>query len=96
MLFHLFLEQVLPGADCGSLPVRAPHAYPGGGVSYSVYKGLDGVSFVHIVSMDGKAGDNPISQLAAFKAFQAGIRDRVEEPPVLLDLEGESIGSYGA
>jgi hypothetical protein len=46
--------------------------------------------------MDGKAGDNPVSQLAAFKAFQADIRDRVEEPPVLLDLEGESIGSYGA
>jgi hypothetical protein len=65
------------------------------GVSYSVFKGLDGVSFVHIVSMDGKAGDSPISQLAAFKAFQAGIRDRVEEPPVTLDLEGEAIGSYG-
>lgn len=65
------------------------------GVTYSVFKGLDGVSFVHVVSMDGKAGDNAISQLAAFKAFQAGIRDRVEEPPVLLDLEGESVGSYG-
>ena len=65
------------------------------GVSYSVFKGQDGVSFVHIVSMDGKAGENPINQLAAFKAFQANIRDRVEEAPVLLDLEGESVGSYG-
>jgi hypothetical protein len=65
------------------------------GVGYSVFKGLDGVSFVHVVSMDGKAGDNPISQLAAFKAFQDGIRDRVEEAPVLLDLEGEAVGSYG-
>lgn len=65
------------------------------GVSYAVFKGLDGVSFFHIVSVDPKAGDNPITQLSAFKAFQAGIRERCEEPPVSTDLESESIGSYG-
>jgi len=65
------------------------------GVSYAVFKGLDGVSFLHIVSVDSKAGDNPIPQLAAFKAFQAGIRERCEEPPLTTDLEAESIGSYG-
>jgi hypothetical protein len=65
------------------------------GVSYAVFKGLDGVSFLHIVSADPKAGDNPIPQLTAFKAFQAGIRERCAEPPVTTDLEEESIGSYG-
>ena len=65
------------------------------GVSYAVFKGLDGVSFMHIVSVDTKTGDNPIPQLSAFKAFQAGIRERCEEPPVSTDLEAESIGSYG-
>ena len=71
------------------------HGKAPAGVSYAVFKGLDGVSFLHIVSVDPKAGDNPISQLSAFKAFQAGIRERCEEAPVLTDLEAESIGSYG-
>jgi hypothetical protein len=66
------------------------------GVSYTVYKGQDGVSFVHIVSVAAGSGENPITQLAAFKAFQAGIRERCEEAPVSMDLEGEAIGSYGA
>ena len=65
------------------------------GVSYAVFKGLDGVSFLHIVSVEATTGDNPIPQLTAFKAFQAGIRERCEEPPVTTDLEAESIGSYG-
>ena len=65
------------------------------GVSYAAFKGLDGVSFVHIVSVAAAGGESPIAQLAAFKAFQAGIRERCEELPVTTDLEGESIGSYG-
>jgi hypothetical protein len=64
------------------------------GVSYAVFKGLDGVSFVHIVTVK-TTGDNAISQLAAFKAFQAGIRDRCAQAPVKTDLEETSIGSYG-
>jgi hypothetical protein len=39
--------------------------------------------------------ENPITQLAAFKAFQAGIRERCEERPVSTDLESDAIGSYG-
>jgi len=65
------------------------------GVSYAAFKGLDGVSFLHIVSIDAKTGSSPISQLAAFKAFQAGIRDRCEEQPITTDLEETPIGSYG-
>jgi len=65
------------------------------GVSYAAFKGLDGATFVHIVSLETGTAESPISQLSAFKAFQAGIRDRCEEPPVTTDLEAESIGSYG-
>jgi hypothetical protein len=65
------------------------------GVSYAVFKGLDGVSFFHIVTAKTKPADNPIPKLSAFKAFQAGIRERCAEPPVTTDLEEQSIGSYG-
>jgi hypothetical protein len=65
------------------------------GVSYSVFKGLDGVTFVHSVSIKTGSVENPISQLSAFKAFQAGIRDRCEELPVTTDFEEEPIGTFG-
>jgi hypothetical protein len=65
------------------------------GVSYSVFKGIDGVTFMHVVSVDTGVAENPITQLAAFKAFQAGIRERCEERPVSTDLESDAIGSYG-
>jgi hypothetical protein len=65
------------------------------GVSYAVFKGLDGVTFVHIVSIAEGKVESPISRLTAFKAFQAGIRDRCDELPVTTDLEEVSIGSYG-
>ena len=66
------------------------------GVSYAAYRGQDGVSFVHVVSVAAGSGESPIAQLAAFKAFQAGIKERCEELPVTTDLEEEPIGSYGA
>ena len=36
---------------------------------------------------------NPLLALAAFKAFQEGIRDRCVEPPVVTELT--VVGSYG-
>ena len=63
------------------------------GTSYSVFKGADGVTFMHVVSVE--VAENPITQLAAFKAFQAGIRERCEEAPVSTDLAADAIGSYG-
>lgn len=60
------------------------------GLHYASFKLADGVSFVHIVSMDGVR--NPLGELAAFKAFTAQIRDRCEEPPVPVDLT--AVGSY--
>jgi hypothetical protein len=51
----------------------------------------DGVSFVHVVSHESD-GDNPLAELAAFKAFVAEIQDRCTEPPVRSELS--EVGSY--
>ena len=57
------------------------NAKPLAGVRYQTHKLPDGVSFVHLAAHDGQ-GDNPLVQLASFKAFVANIRDRCDEPPV--------------
>jgi len=62
------------------------------GLRYATFKQDDGVSFVHIASIETENGDNPLSQLPTFKAFQAQIKERCAEPPVVTDLE--EIGSY--
>jgi hypothetical protein len=62
------------------------------GLRYATFKLADGVSFVHIASIETADGRNPLAQSRAFKAFQAGINDRCEEPPVAVDLT--EVGSY--
>jgi hypothetical protein len=62
------------------------------GLRYATFKQSDGVSFVHIASIETETGVNPLSQSPAFQAFQAGIHDRCEEQPVAVDLE--EVGSY--
>jgi hypothetical protein len=62
------------------------------GLRYATFKLDDGVSFMHIVSLESADGSNPLSELPAFKAFTADIRDRCDEPPVAVDLQ--LVGSY--
>ncbi len=62
------------------------------GLRYASFKLDDGVSFVHIVSLEAADGGNPLAESAAFKAFTARIRDRCEESPVAVDLT--EVGSY--
>jgi hypothetical protein len=66
---------------------QAPEAF-----SYATYKLPDGVSFVHI-AINNTNEKSPLSGLAAFKAFQAGIKDRCDEQPVV--SAATEIGSYG-
>jgi hypothetical protein len=63
------------------------------GLRYASFKLSDGVSFVHIASIETADGSNPLAQSAAFKSFQAGIKDRCDEEPVASELT--EIGSYG-
>ena len=44
---------------------------------------LDDDSFIHFVETDADDGARAIPALAAFKAFQSGIRERCLEPPQL-------------
>jgi hypothetical protein len=43
---------------------------------------LDDGSFVHFVETDASDGASPLPKLAAFQAFQSGIRERCVEPPL--------------
>jgi hypothetical protein len=62
------------------------------GLRYASFKLADGVSFVHIATIDTADGSNPLTQTAAFKAFQAGIKDRCDEQPVASELS--EVGAY--
>ncbi|MEO7913255.1 MAG: hypothetical protein ABIV47_26705 [Roseiflexaceae bacterium] len=63
------------------------------GLRYVTFKLEDGVSFMHIVSIETVDGSNPLVALSAFKAFTAEVRDRCVEPPITADLQ--AVGSYG-
>jgi hypothetical protein len=71
---------------------QALHENRPAGLRYASFKLSDGVSFVHIASVETTDGSNPLTQTAAFKSFQAGIKDRCEEPPVATDVT--ELGSY--
>lgn len=62
------------------------------GLRYASFKLEDGVSFVHIASIDTADGENPLQKMAAFSAFRVGLKDRCEDPPTAVDLA--EIGSY--
>jgi hypothetical protein len=61
-----------------------------GGVRYAAFRLDDGVSFVHLVQLEGDA--NPLPSMAAFQAFQSGIGDRVADGPHAADAH--PVGSY--
>jgi hypothetical protein len=43
---------------------------------------LEDNTFIHIVETTAEDGSSPLPKLAAFQAFQDGLRDRCAEPPV--------------
>ena len=62
------------------------------GLRYATFKLDDGLTFVHIVSIEAADGRSPLGELAAFKAFTDKIGERCDEPPVAVDLD--EVGSY--
>ena len=62
------------------------------GLRYATFKQKDGVSFVHVASIETESGDNPLQRLPAFQAFQVGIKERCDEQPVVIELD--EVGSY--
>jgi hypothetical protein len=59
---------------------------------YATFALEDGVSFVHLSSIDTEDGSNPLTEVEAFARFQEGIGDRCEEGPVVAQLR--EVGSY--
>ena len=62
------------------------------GLHYATFALEDGVSFVHLSTLDGEDGRNPLTEVEAFARFQEGIGDRCEEGPVLAQLR--EVGSF--
>ncbi len=58
---------------------------------YATMRLDDGVSFVHVASVEGD-GPAPLPRLEAFQAFLAELDHRCEVPPV--NTPAEVIGSY--
>ena len=62
------------------------------GIRYATFLLEDGVTFVHLFSNERADGKNPLAEMAAFKAFQAGLPDRCIEGPTPVNME--EVGSY--
>ena len=77
---HADANAKLVRAVFDELRARAP-----GGIRYTTYRLPDGVSFVHLATLEAP-GDNPLTSLPAFKAFQEKIKERCVEPPVVTEL----------
>jgi len=63
------------------------------GLRYASFVLEDGVSFVHLASIETQDGSNPLPNFDEFKTFSQDIADRCDEAPVVSSLD--TIGSYG-
>jgi len=80
-------NQALVEKVFGELHVNQPE-----GLRYATFRLADGVSFVHVASIDTADGSNPLTQTPAFAEFLREIADRCDEGPVA--SEATVIGSY--
>jgi len=62
------------------------------GLGYASFQLEDGVSFVHMASIDTEDDSNPLAVLDAFKAFTRDIQERCDEPPLAMGMT--EIGAY--
>jgi hypothetical protein len=60
------------------------------GLDYAAFRSEDGVSFVHLATIEGD--QNPLTSLPAFRSFVSGIGDRCAEPPV--STGASQVGGY--
>jgi hypothetical protein len=62
------------------------------GIRYATYRLADGVSFLHIATVEAE-DHNPLLALPSFQAFQQGIQQRCVEMPVVTAVS--VVGAYG-
>jgi hypothetical protein len=63
------------------------------GLHYATLVLEDGVSFIHIASVETADDHNPLTDVVAFREFQKHIGDRIQAPPV--SASAREVGSYG-
>lgn len=63
------------------------------GLRYMTFRLGDGVTFVHVASIDTVDGSNPLATTAAFGAFQRDIAARCVDGPLVMDAT--VVGAYG-
>ncbi len=63
------------------------------GFKYAAFQADDGVTFVHVASIETADDSNPLGQSPAFKEFQTTLKSRVEGPPEATWMT--RIGGYG-
>jgi hypothetical protein len=80
-------NEALVHAVFNELRVREPQ-----GLRYATYKLADGVTFIHVATLETR-DDNPLTTLPSFRAFQAQLKERCVEPPVVTELS--PVDSYG-
>ena len=61
-----------------------------GGLRYVTFRLEDGVTFVHVATIEGET--NPLASSSAFGRFQSEIAARCEEGPLAMDAT--VVGSY--
>ena len=83
-------EQVARNEELVRAVYEELHRLEPAGLRYATFKLPDGVTFIHLADSDGDR--NHLIELPAFKAFQAGIRERCDEPPVVSELS--DVGSF--
>ena len=62
------------------------------GVHYATFKLEDGVSFVHLATIDDSGGANPLTALSAFQAFLEQVKERCEVLP--FSTTWTEVGNY--
>ena len=84
---HAKANEALVHAVFDELRARAPE-----GLRYATYRLADGVTFVHLATVES-LDENPFVALPAFKAFQEKLKERCVEQPVFTELA--AVDSYG-
>jgi hypothetical protein len=80
-------NQKLVEAVFAALAERRPE-----GFRYATFRLDDGVSFVHVASLETDEGNNPLDSLPQFAAFTKDIAARCEQPPAA--QPATLVGSY--
>ena len=62
------------------------------GVRYVTFHLDDGVTFIHLASVESDDGQSPLSSVEAFQRFQDKIAERCDEPPVVSQIR--EVGSF--